>query len=69
MGRVTRERSLSVNIPSGVEDGTRIRLAGGGDAGTRGAPAGDLYLFLSVKPHAFYQRDGADLSAAFRSPW
>jgi molecular chaperone DnaJ len=61
MGRVTRERSLSVNIPSGVEDGTRIRLAGEGDAGTRGAPAGDLYLFLSVKPHAFYQRDGADL--------
>ena len=61
MGRVTRERQLSVNIPPGVEDGTRIRLAGEGDAGGRGAAAGDLYLFLSVKPHAFYQRDGADL--------
>ena len=61
MGRVTRERQLSVNIPAGVEDGTRIRLAGEGDAGVRGAASGDLYLFLSVKPHAFYQRDGADL--------
>ena len=61
MGRVTRERSLSVNIPPGVEDGTRIRLAGEGDAGVRGAASGDLYLFLSVKPHPFYQRDGADL--------
>ncbi|MBV9112035.1 MAG: molecular chaperone DnaJ [Hyphomicrobiales bacterium] len=61
MGRVTRERSLSVNIPAGVEDGTRIRLAGEGDAGTLGAASGDLYLFLSVKPHPFYQRDGADL--------
>jgi molecular chaperone DnaJ len=61
LGRVTRERQLSVNIPAGVEDGTRIRLAGEGDAGARGAASGDLYLFLSVKPHAFYQRDGADL--------
>ncbi|MFI4996289.1 MAG: molecular chaperone DnaJ, partial [Hyphomicrobiales bacterium] len=61
MGRVTRERQLSVNIPAGVEDGTRIRLAGEGDAGVKGAASGDLYLFLSVKPHAFYQRDGADL--------
>ena len=61
MGRVTRERSLSINIPPGVEDGTRIRLAGEGDAGMRGAAAGDLYVFLAIKPHAFYQRDGADL--------
>ena len=60
-GRVTRERSLSVNIPAGVEDGTRIRLAGEGEAGSRGAPAGDLYIFLGVKPHGFYTRDGADL--------
>ena len=60
-GRVTRERTLSVNIPAGVEDGTRIRLAGEGEAGLRGGPAGDLYLFLSIKPHAFYQREGADL--------
>ena len=60
-GRVTRERTLSVNIPAGVEDGTRIRLAGEGEAGMRGGGAGDLYIFLSLAPHAFFQRDGADL--------
>ncbi|MCA3560202.1 MAG: molecular chaperone DnaJ [Aestuariivirga sp.] len=60
-GRVTRERTLSVNIPAGVEDGTRIRLASEGEAGLRGGPSGDLYIFLSVKPHEFFQRDGADL--------
>jgi molecular chaperone DnaJ len=60
-GRVTRERNLSVNIPAGVEDGTRIRLAGEGEAGLRGGPAGDLYIFLSLRPHEFFQRDGADL--------
>jgi len=60
-GRKTVERTLSVNIPAGVEDGTRIRLAGEGEAGLRGGPPGDLYIFLSVKPHGFFQRDGADL--------
>jgi molecular chaperone DnaJ len=60
-GRVSRERTLSVNIPQGVEDGTRIRLAGEGEAGLRGGPAGDLYIFLAIKPHPFFQRDGADL--------
>ena len=60
-GRVTRERTLSVNIPSGVEDGTRIRLAGEGEVGTRGGPNGDLYIFLSIGSHPFFQRDGADL--------
>lgn len=60
-GRVNRERTLSVNIPAGVEDGTRIRLAGEGEAGLRGGPPGDLYIFLSVRPHEFFQRDGADL--------
>jgi molecular chaperone DnaJ len=50
-----------VNIPAGVEDGTRIRLAGEGEAGLRGGPTGDLYIFLSIKPHEFFQRDGADL--------
>jgi molecular chaperone DnaJ len=60
-GRVTRERTLSVNIPAGVEDGTRIRLAGEGEAGVRGGPAGDLYIFLSLATHEFFQRDGADL--------
>ena len=60
-GRVTRERTLSVQIPPGVEDGTRIRLGGEGEAGVRGGPAGDLYIFLSIEPHAFFQREGADL--------
>ncbi len=60
-GRVTRERTLSVNIPAGVEDGTRIRLANEGEAGIRGGPPGDLYIFLSLASHAFFQRDGADL--------
>ena len=60
-GRVTRERTLAVNIPAGVEDGTRIRLAGEGEAGVRGGPSGDLYIFLSMASHPFFQRDGADL--------
>jgi molecular chaperone DnaJ len=60
-GRVTRERTLSVNIPPGVEDGTRIRLAGEGEAGVRGGPPGDLYIFLALATHEFFQRDGADL--------
>ncbi|MCA2000219.1 MAG: molecular chaperone DnaJ, partial [Hyphomicrobiales bacterium] len=60
-GRVMKERTLSVNVPAGVEDGTRIRLAGEGEAGMRGAPAGDLYIFLGIRPHGFYSRDGADL--------
>jgi molecular chaperone DnaJ len=60
-GRVARERTLAVNIPAGVEDGTRIRLAGEGEAGVRGGPSGDLYIFLSIGGHPFFQRDGADL--------
>jgi molecular chaperone DnaJ len=52
---------LSVNIPEGVEDGTRIRLAGEGEAGMRGGPSGDLYIFLSLVSHPIFQRDGADL--------
>jgi len=60
-GRTVEERTLSVNIPAGIEDGTRIRLAGEGEAGLRGGPSGDLYIFLSIKPHEFFQRDGADL--------
>jgi molecular chaperone DnaJ len=60
-GRTTKERTLSVNIPAGVEDGTRIRLAGEGEAGLRGGPSGDLYIFLSLATHAFFQRDSADL--------
>jgi molecular chaperone DnaJ len=60
-GRVTRERTLSVNIPPGVEDGTRIRLGSEGEAGVRGGPAGDLYIFLSLGSHPFFQREAADL--------
>jgi len=60
-GRVHREKTLQVNIPAGVEDGTRIRLAGEGDAGLRGAPPGDLYIFLSVSPHRIFKRDGANI--------
>jgi molecular chaperone DnaJ len=60
-GRVMRERTLSVNIPPGVEDGTRIRLASEGEAGVRGGPPGDLYIFLSMAAHPFFQREGADL--------
>ena len=60
-GRIEKERTLQVTIPAGVEDGTRIRLAGEGEAGMRGGPSGDLYIFLAIKPHPFFQRDGADL--------
>jgi molecular chaperone DnaJ len=60
-GRTQKERNLSVNIPPGVEDGTRIRLAGEGEAGLRGGPTGDLYIFISLRPHEFFKRDGADL--------
>ena len=60
-GRVHKEKTLSVNIPAGVEEGTRIRLSGEGEAGLRGAQAGDLYIFLSIKSHRIFQRDGADI--------
>jgi molecular chaperone DnaJ len=60
-GRVERDRSLSVNIPAGVETGTRIRLGGEGEAGMRGGPAGDLYIFIEVEPHKIFERDGPNL--------
>ncbi|MGE5539808.1 MAG: molecular chaperone DnaJ [Gemmatimonas sp.] len=60
-GRVRKEKTLSVNIPPGVEDGTRIRLGGEGEAGLRGAPSGDLYIFLSIAPHRLFQRDGSNI--------
>lgn len=60
-GRIEKERALSVNIPAGVETGTRIRLAGEGEAGLRGGPTGDLYIFIEVKEHPLFQRDGAHL--------
>jgi molecular chaperone DnaJ len=60
-GRVEKERALSVNIPAGVETGTRIRLAGEGEAGMRGGPSGDLYIFIQVTEHPLFERDGVHL--------
>ena len=60
-GRQAREKQLQVNVPRGVEDGTRIRLAGEGEAGVRGGPPGDLYIFVSIAPHRLFQRDGGNL--------
>lgn len=60
-GRVQREKTLLVTIPAGVEDGTRIRLAGEGEAGLRGGAPGDLYIFVSVAPHRMFRRDGTTL--------
>ncbi len=60
-GRKEKEQTLAVTIPAGVEDGTRIRLGGKGQAGLRGAPAGDLYLFVSVRHHEIFQREGPHL--------
>src|SRR3546814_2807471 len=59
-GRVDRPKTLSVNIPAGVDEGTRIRLSGEGEAGARGAPAGDLYIFLHVKRHPIFERDRSE---------
>ncbi len=60
-GRLQKERALSVNIPAGVETGTRIRLGGEGEAGARGGPSGDLYIFIEVQQHEIFERDGSDL--------
>lgn len=60
-GTVPRERTLAVAIPAGVEDGTRIRLAGEGEAGPRGAQAGDLYVHIAIREHAIFQRDGTNI--------
>ncbi len=60
-GRMHKDKTLNVNIPKGVEEGTRIRLSGEGEAGLRGAPAGDLYIFLSIGGHRLFERDGEHL--------
>ena len=60
-GRVTKDKTLNVDIPAGIDDGTRIRLTGEGEAGTRDGPAGDLYIFITIAPHHFFQRDGANI--------
>lgn len=67
-GRVHKEKTLAVTIPAGVEDGTRIRLSGEGEAGIRGGPTGDLYIFVSVAPHRFFRRDGANLQCRVPIP-
>ena len=60
-GRTEKDRSLSINIPAGVETGTKIRLAGEGEAGLRGGPTGDLYIFMEVQEHPLFQREGPHL--------
>jgi molecular chaperone DnaJ len=60
-GRIERERTLEVGIPAGVDSGTRLRMAGQGEPGTHGGSPGDLYIFLEVKEHAFFERRGSDL--------
>ena len=62
-GRVEKEKTLSVNVPRGVDDGTRIRVAGEGEAGMRGGPTGDLYIFVHLKAHSLFKRDGTTLFA------
>ena len=60
-GRFEKKKSLSVEIPAGVENGTRIRLSGEGEVGERGGPPGDLYIFILEKPHSIFKRDGMNL--------
>ncbi len=60
-GRVDTMQTLDVDMPAGVDNGTRIRLSGRGEAGPRGAPAGDLYIFIHVKPHTVFEREGTSL--------
>lgn len=60
-GRIAKEKQLQVNIPRGVDDEMRIRLSGEGEAGVRGAPPGDLYIFIKISPHSLFQREGAEL--------
>lgn len=60
-GRIRKQKTLAVTIPAGVEEGTRIRLTGEGEAGSMNGPSGDLYIFLSVQSHALFRRDGADI--------
>jgi molecular chaperone DnaJ len=60
-GRIKEHKSLSVEVPAGVDNGDRIRLSGEGEAGAAGAPPGDLFVQMHVKPHAIFERDNADL--------
>lgn len=67
-GRVHKEKTLVVTVPQGVEDGTRIRLTGEGEAGLRGGQPGDLYIFVSIAPHRMFRRDGTQLSCRVPIP-
>ena len=67
-GRVRKERALSVDVPAGIESGTRIRLSGEGEAGPRGGPEGDLYIFVGIAEHDLFERDGRDLYCAMPIP-
>jgi molecular chaperone DnaJ len=60
-GRLERERTVSVKVPAGVDEGSRLRIRGEGEAGLNGAPAGDLYIFLHVEPHPIFHRDESNL--------
>jgi molecular chaperone DnaJ len=62
-GRTDKTKTLKINVPPGVDEGTRIRLSGEGEAGARGAPSGDLYIFLHVSKHALFERQGTTLFA------
>jgi len=61
-GRLDKPQTLEVDIPAGVDTGTRIRLSGKGEAGPRGAPSGDLYIFVHVKQHQLFEREGTTLA-------
>ena len=67
-GRVRKEKTLKVQIPKGIDSGRRIRLTGEGEAGVRGAAAGDLYVLVAIKPHRLFRRDGANLSGRVPIP-
>lgn len=64
-GRVKKKQVISIKIPAGVDTGMRLRMSGYGDVGERGGPAGDLYIFISVKPHNIFQRDGDNVIIEF----
>jgi molecular chaperone DnaJ len=67
-GRIRREKSIEVKIPAGVDEGTRIRIAGAGEAGLRGGASGDLYVFISVRPHKLFKREGSDIHCQIPIP-
>jgi molecular chaperone DnaJ len=68
-GRVQRQRSMQVKVPAGVDDGSRIRIAGQGEGGQRGGPAGDLYVYLEIEAHEIFQREGLDISLHMPVPF